>query len=164
MPISPDEFRAALSRFASGVTVVTTRDSSGELYGITVSAFSSVSLDPPLVTVIVDNNAGSHHAFEESGVFAVNILSGEQASVSDHFAFKHEDKFTGIDLMMDEHDLPWLEGCIVNMTCRLRESFVSGDHTIFVGEIEAVRTAEADPLVYFRGAYHSLDSGLEHNH
>lgn len=161
MPISPDEFRAALSRFASGVTVVTTRDQNGDLHGITVSAFSSVSLAPPLVTVIIDNSAGSHHAFTESGIFAVNVLSTDQSNLSDHFAFTHEDKFAEIDLMMDEHDLPWLEGCIVNMTCRLRESFVSGDHTIFVGEIESVRTAEGDPLVYFRGDYHSLDRQIQ---
>ena len=73
MPITNDEFRSALSRFASGISVVTTRDANGKLHGITVSAFSSVSLDPPLILVCIERSAGSHHVFQESGVFVVNI-------------------------------------------------------------------------------------------
>ena len=78
MPITSDEFRAALSKFASGVTVVTTRDAQGRLHGITVTAFASVSLEPPLVLVCIDNATASHYAFHESGMFVVNILKSDQ--------------------------------------------------------------------------------------
>ena len=86
MPISPDDFRSALSRFASGVTVVTTKDAAGRMHGITVSAFSSVSLEPPLVLICIEKETGSHYAFGESGLFAVNVLSASQAGLSERFA------------------------------------------------------------------------------
>lgn len=156
MPISPNEFRDALSRFASGVTVVTTRDRDDTLHGITVSAFSSVSLSPPLVAVIIEKTAGSHHAFMDSGIFAVNILSSEQAGLSDHFAFTHHNKFEGVEYSINEDGLPWLDESLVNMSCRLRHSFDGGDHTIFVGEVIASRTSDRGSLVYFRGGYHTV--------
>src|SRR5215218_10166562 len=93
MPVSPDEFKDALSRFASGVTVVSTKDASGKLHGITVSAFCSVSLEPPMVLICIEKATGSHSAFEESGVFIVNILSASQSSTSERFAAPFEDKF-----------------------------------------------------------------------
>ena len=78
--------RSALSRFASGVTVVTTKDAAGNIYGITVSAFCSVLLDPPLVLICIEKSTGSHFAFQESGIFNVNILSKDQADLSERFA------------------------------------------------------------------------------
>ena len=82
MPVTQDDFRNALSRFASGVTVVSTKDASGKLHGITVSAFCSVSLEPPMVLICIEKTTISHYAFEESGVFVVNILRDSQASAS----------------------------------------------------------------------------------
>ena len=78
MPITKEEFRRALGHFASGVTVVCTRDNNGKQYGLTASAFTSVSLDPPLVLVCIDKNAGSHYSFMESGLFSVNVFAEDQ--------------------------------------------------------------------------------------
>lgn len=157
MAISSEEFRAALSRFASGVSVVTTRDRVGKLHGITVSAFCSVSLSPPLVLICIENAAGSHYAFGESGVFAVNILTEEQAYLSEHFAMIHEEKFAGIDFSIGQLGVPLIDGCLATLECTIRNVADGGDHTIFVGEVASAAVSEARPLIYFRGEYRILD-------
>lgn len=157
MAITNDDFKAALGRFASGVTVVTTKDSDGRLHGLTVSAFCSVSMEPPLILICVQKNVGSHHAVEESGVFVVNILSEAQADISDQFAYRQDDKFEGISFQAGIDGLPVLDDCIVNLECRLKSSFDGGDHTIFIGEIETATIRDREPLVYFCGNYKELE-------
>lgn len=154
--ITRDEFKAALGRFASGVTVVTTKDKAGHLHGLTVSAFASVSLEPPLILVCILKRTGSYHAFEESDVFVVNILSEAQQAVSNHFASHLDDKFSGIDYREGIDGIPVLADCLVNLECRLKNSFAGGDHTIFVGEIEKVTLRDDKPLLYFHGKYNEL--------
>jgi flavin reductase ActVB len=154
MPINSEDFRNAMSRFASGVTVVTTKDAAGDPHGITVSAFSSVSLDPPLVLICIENAAGSVHAFKQSKMFVVNVLSREQIELSERFAAQIADKFAGVDLDLDIDGIPVLSNCLVNLSCRVRNVYDGGDHTIFVGEVESSIVAEGDPLIYFRGDYH----------
>ncbi len=157
MSISKQEFRSALSRFASGVTVITTKDNNGKLYGITVSAFCSVSLTPPLILVCIEKNTGSHHAFLESGAFVVNILREDQQHLSDHFASHLEDKFAEIPYQKGIENLPVLENALANLECRIHNSYEGGDHTIFVGEIENITTTDGNPLVYFHGNYRKLN-------
>lgn len=156
MSISKDEFRAALGRFSSGVTVVTTKDKSGHLHGITVSAFSSVSLEPPLILVCIDKRASSHRAFEESEFFNVNILDDAQQHFSDHFASHLSNKFKNIEYFEDKNGLPFLKGALAHLECRLVSSCEGGDHTIFVGEIQAAAVRDGKPLIYFQGNYHKL--------
>ncbi|MGQ0543044.1 MAG: flavin reductase family protein [Blastocatellia bacterium] len=156
MPVSSDDFRAALSRFASGVTVVTTKDGGGKLHGITVSAFCSVSLYPPLVLVCIEKNAGSHYAIQESGIFAVNILSAEQSEVSEHFALILDNKFEGIDLVEGNLEIPILPESLVTLECSLTQTLDGGDHSIFLARVENVIIHDAEPLVYFRGDYCSI--------
>ena len=156
MPVSSADFRSALSRFASGVTVVTTKDAAGKRFGITVSAFCSVSLDPPLVLICIEKTTGSHHAFEQSGRFTVNILASNEPHVSDHFASLIEDKFAGIEHAVDEHGVPILQGSLATLQCRLFKTLDGGDHSIFIGEVEHVIVHDADPLVYFKGSYHTV--------
>ncbi len=156
MPISPDDFRNTLSRFASGVTVVTTKDAAGNLHGITVSAFSSVSLEPPLVLICIEKATGSHYAFIESKMFVVNILSAEQVTLSERFASQIAGKFDGIDLTHNVDGLPLLSGCLANLECRVVDVCDGGDHTIFVGEVENSAVFDGDPLVYFRSDYGRL--------
>ncbi len=153
MGISNEEFRAALGRFASGVTVITTRDADGDLHGITVSAFSSVSMEPPLVLICIEKTTGSHHAFIESKRFTANILNSEQGDVSDQFAFRHEDKFDGVEYRLGAGGVPLIANCLANLECRVVSEYDGGDHTIFVGEVESAATADADPLVYWMGQY-----------
>lgn len=156
MSISNVEFRAALGNFASGVTVVTTMDAAGKLHGITVSAFCSVSLEPPLVLICIEKSTASHYAFEESEIFVVNILSETQAGVSEQFAAPHLDKFDGVKYEIGTLGAPVLTGALVNLECRLRHSLNGGDHSIFVGEVENVQSSSSHPLIYFRGEYRNL--------
>ena len=157
MPITNDEFRSALSRFASGVTVVTTKDAAGRLHGITVSAFSSVSLDPPLILICIERSAGSHHVFQESGVFVVNILSSEQQELSDRFASQMPERFDGVDMTLNIDGIPILANCLANLECRVKLTADGGDHSIFVGEVETASVYEGDPLIYFRSDYRTIE-------
>lgn len=157
MPITNDEFRSALSRFASGVTVVTTKDEAGKLHGITVSAFSSVSLDPPLVLVCIERSAGSHQVFQQSGVFVVNILSSEQRDLSERFASQIPERFEGVDMTLNIDGIPVLSNCLANLECRVKLTADGGDHSVFIGEVESATVREGDPLIYFRGDYRNLE-------
>lgn len=158
MSISKDEFRAALGRFASGVTIVTTKDKAGRLHGITVSAFCSVSLKPPLILVCIDKQTGSHHTFEETDAFVVNILREDQQHYSDQFASRLPDKFDGIEFTETGNGVPVLKNALVNLECRLVNSHDNGDHTIFVGEILKSHVSDGEPLVYFHGNYRKLNN------
>lgn len=156
MPVSSEEFRTALSRFASGVTVVTTKDDAGKMHGLTVSAFSSVSLDPPLVLVCIERSAGSHHAFDESGLFTVNILNSSQQDLSERFASQLINKFQGLDFSLSEHGLPTLADCLANLECKVVHSYDGGDHTVYIGEVLNTESADGDPLLYFRSDYRTM--------
>lgn len=156
MPVSKDEFRSAMSRFASSVTVVTTKTEDNELSGITVSAFSSVSLDPPLILVCIDKRASFHDVLEKGRYFAVNILAEDQELVSRRFASKEPDRFTGLAYKEGVTGMPLLDGALASIECRVVHSYAGGDHTIVVGEVESAAVAEGKPLAYFRGGYAQL--------
>lgn len=156
MPVTPDEFRAALSRFPSGITVVTSLDRDGIYHGITVSAFCSVSLEPPLILVCIEKTTGSHRAINESGIFVVNILGAGQDDLSEKFSIPFVEKFNGVDFVLGIGGVPMLTGALVNLECRLRNAFDGGDHSIFVGEVEGVSIRDGEPLVYFHGNYRDL--------
>jgi len=153
MPVSEDEFRNALSCFASGVSVVTTKDASGNMHGITVSAFCSVSLNPPLILICIEKTAASHYAFTESGAFIVNILDETQTDLSERFAAPASDKFEDIDITPGVRGVPALIDALANLECRLHEVCDGGDHSIFVGEVENTYVNDGKPLVYFRSSY-----------
>jgi flavin reductase (DIM6/NTAB) family NADH-FMN oxidoreductase RutF len=156
MALTPTEFRTALRSFAAGVTVVTTRDREGRPSGLTASAFTSVSLDPPLVLVCVDHTATAHPDFQDRGWFAVNVLRREQEALSRRFAVSGGDKFRGVPCHEGPTGLPLLDGALATLECRIVEAHDAGDHTIFIGQVEAASVADGRPLVYFHGGYHSL--------
>ncbi len=158
MAVSAREFRAALRHFPAGVTVVTTRDAQGRPCGLTASAFTSVSLDPPLVLVCVDHAATAYPAFEACGWFAVNVLGNSQEHLSRRFAASRPDKFVGVAYREGQAGLPILEDVVAALECRLVHRYPGGDHTIFVGRVEGTAIAGGPPLVYFQGGYHRLDS------
>lgn len=157
MPIGPDKFRHALSKFASGVTVVTTRDAAGNPHGITVSAFCSVSLEPPLILICIEKAAGSHYAFGESGVFVVNVLGENQMEYSNRFAAPTDDKFADIDCTEGIGGVPVLQNTLAALECRVTDTCDGGDHTIFIGEIEKATVKEGRPLIYFHGKYRAIE-------
>ena len=155
MPFDADQFKKTMSQFASGVSVVTAEEGN-DLYGITVSAFSSLSLDPPLVLICIDKSVKSHDGIASAGHFAVNILSADQEEVSNRFASRAEDKFAGIETTKGSLGDPLITGAVATMQCRLHSTLDGGDHTIFVGQVVESHVADAWPLLYFRGGYRRL--------
>jgi flavin reductase (DIM6/NTAB) family NADH-FMN oxidoreductase RutF len=151
--VDPAAYRAALSRFASGVTVVTSRDASGRDYGMTVSAFSSLSLTPPLVLVCIDRSATWHDAIGDSSHFVVHVLAHDQEDYSRRFASERAEKFTGLTLERNAAGVLVLPDTLAALACRITSRHVEGDHTIVVGAVEQADTRDADPLLYFRGRY-----------
>ncbi len=158
MPVSADDFRRALSRFPSGVNVVTTKDADGRPHGITVSAFCSVSLVPPLVLICIEKSTASHDAFADSEVFVVNMLRKSQQHLSEQFAAPAVDKFEDVDFRTGIDGVPVLKQALASIECRLRNAFDGGDHTIYVGEVETISVDEGEPLVYHQGDYRKLES------
>jgi flavin reductase len=157
MPIDQEAFKAALRGWASGVTVVTSR-SGDQMHGMTVSAFSSVSADPPLVLVCANRSSTTHGVIEEGGVFAVNILAAHQQDVSDVFASsKHESsRLERVSWTEGETGAPLIDEAVTSLECKVASAHREGSHTIYVGQVEAVHTTEAEPLLYYKGGYRSL--------
>jgi flavin reductase (DIM6/NTAB) family NADH-FMN oxidoreductase RutF len=156
--LAPDEFRKALGHFASGVTIVTTRDAGGQPAGLTASAFTAVSLAPPLVLVCVAHAAQSFPALSTSDRFAVNILAAGQEPLSRRFAISTggSEKFQGISWAAGQLGLPLIEGALARLECLRVQAYPGGDHTIFVGRVEAATCAPeaaGEPLLYYRGRY-----------
>lgn len=147
--IDPGEFRSALGRFVTGVTVVTVMDGE-EPHGITVSSFMSVSLQPPLVAVAIGRNARAHELLKVGRSFGVSVLRFGQEDVSDLFA----DRPVSIpDPLSLADGFPFVRGAVSRLLCRLTDAHEAGDHTIFVGEVERLAYEEGKPLVYHRGRY-----------
>jgi flavin reductase (DIM6/NTAB) family NADH-FMN oxidoreductase RutF len=113
-------------------------------------------MEPPLVLICILKTTPCYYAFEEAGAFVINILSESQREISNQFAGRHEDKFSGIDIVTSAVGLPVIKGCLANFECRLKHSYNGGDHTIFVGEIEKATVHEGKPLVYFAGKYREI--------
>ncbi len=174
--IDPSMFRSALARFASGVTVVTSVAADGSDHGMTASAFSSLSLDPPLVLVCIQRGNSTYELIEERGSFAVNILARPQQSLSNRFAGgivdddgkwtpwpKDRDRFADLSLSRAEHSgAAILEGSLAALDCSLESILPGGDHGIFVGRVEGITSLstdeELDPLLYGGGSYGSFQS------
>jgi 4-nitrophenol 2-monooxygenase / 4-nitrocatechol 4-monooxygenase, reductase component len=154
--IDPNDFRHVLGHFATGVTIISTCDADGRPTGLTASAFSSVSLDPPLILVCVDHKSQSYPALRDRGRFAVNVLGHDQEHVSRRFATTRLDKFDEIPHRISELGLPLVEGALAQLECTTVNAHVAGDHTIFVGRVEAARVLGEHPLLYFRGKYQRL--------
>ncbi len=148
-------FRQVMSRFASGVTVVTTSHA-GELSGLTVSSFTSLSLEPRLALVCLDGRTRIHAAIAAAQVFAINILASDQEALSRHFAGPQKHDWSATAHTLGLHGTPLLDGALATLECRLANTFPGGDHTIVVGEIEQANAADGAPLVYYRAGYHAI--------
>jgi len=151
---SPDEFRAALGSFATGVTVVTALDANGLPIGLTANSFNSVSLSPPLVLWSLSRRAGSMPAFSSGSHYAINILAAEQHALAVRFASKDIDRFAGVAFRKGAGGAPVLEGSAAVFECFNRSQYEEGDHIIFVGEVEHCERREgASPLIFHGGRY-----------
>lgn len=159
MSVDARSFRHALGQFASGITVVTTRDAQGRPLGLTVSAFCSVSLHPPLVLVCVDARSETHKAFAESKVFGVSVLAEGQETISERFARAGRAKFADLPMLTGESGAALVPGALAHIECALAGEHPAGDHTIYVGKVLALSVHPGRPLVYHAGAYHPLGPG-----
>jgi len=158
--IGLDDFRRVLGHFASGVTVVTARDAQGRPVGLTASAFTSVSLTPPLVLVCVDVKARCYPALYASDRFAVNILGAHQEALSQRFASNIDHKFEALTPHPGRLGLPMIPGALAHIECEKVGIHPGGDHTIFVGRVEAATAHEGEPLLHYRGRYDRVLSAL----
>lgn len=154
MTVSPEDFRRALSHFASGVTVVTVQHE--HPHGMTASAFASVSLEPPLVLVCLDHGSKTRALLLEKGSFAINVLSNEQEEVSRAFSKRGTKPFDSLPHHKGETGNPLLDGAIAWLECNVHEVVTMGDHDIVVGRVVCADAAEGEPLLYFDQRYRSL--------
>jgi len=157
LSVNPDEFRAVLGRFPSGVTVVTTKGTDASDQGMTVSAFCSVSLEPPLVLVCIEKTASAYQALTTAPGFAVNILSARQEQIARRFSITNIDRFEGVGFTRSSNGYAILDDVLGVLECRRFALHDGGDHTIILGEVEATRVESGSPLLYYRGGYAQLE-------
>lgn len=157
-PVDSLLFRRVLGHFASGVTVVTAIDLEGNARGITVSAFASVSLDPPLVLVCIENRAAFYDVITAARHFGVNLLSSAQQHLSQQFASKQISKFEGIDYELGATGVPLLADTLGYIECARYELLEGGDHTIVLGKVEHLMVTGGEPLIHFAGKYRFLEA------
>jgi flavin reductase (DIM6/NTAB) family NADH-FMN oxidoreductase RutF len=146
-----------LGRFPSGVTVVTTKDEDGSDEGMTVSAFCSVSLDPPLVLICIEKTASAYKALTTAPGFVVNVLSASQEQIARRFSIIDIDRFEGVGYSRSPNGLAVLDDVLGVIECATFAMHDAGDHTIIVGEVEAARAQSGTPLLYYRGGYAQLE-------
>jgi len=157
--ITPDLFRRACGLWATGVSVVTTADAGGRPYGLTMNAVTSLSLNPPMFIVCVDNGSDTLKPMQESRVFCVNVLTTEQQALSNRFAKKGADKFSDVDYTSGVTGAPVLTGSLVSIECVVTAMVTGGDHQICCGEVRHLSVNDAPqaaPLLYFGGRYATL--------
>ena len=154
--IDSSTFRAVLGRLASGVSIVTTVGADGRDHGMTVSAFCSLSLDPPLVLLCVDKTATMHAPLLAASHFAVNLLALEQEALSRRFAESIDAKFDGVTVTRQLSGCALIDGALAHLECAMWAQHEGGDHTIFVGRVNRADAREAEPLLHYRGGYPRL--------
>jgi len=157
--VDEDGFKRALGQFASGVTIVTTQDRRGEPIGLTVSAFCSASLEPPLVLVCIDERSSAVSAIGESRRFGVSLLAEHQEDISERFARPGDGKFVGLELIRRPTGTALIPDSLAQLDCRLVAPHVAGDHTLFVGEVEYVHVNPGRPLLYHAAGYRRFGDG-----
>ena len=157
MSVTPDEFRSVLGRFPSGVTVVTTKAADGSDQGMTVSAFCSLSLEPPLVLICIEKTASVYEALTRAPGFVVNILSAKQEQIARRFSIVDIDRFEGVGFSRSGSGIAVLDDVLAVIECNRAALHAAGDHTIIVGEVETGRAENGTPLLYYRGGYAQLE-------
>ena len=156
--MTSEEFRKVCSRFATGVAVLTVSDSAGAPHGLTVNSFTSVSVDPPLVLVCVDNSCTLLPLFESAFHFGLSFLDEQQQDISLRFAFVPERRFDGVNWRSGASGIPVIDGTLGWMECRIDQRIPAGDHLILIGEVVSAGTSpDGRPLIYFGSGYRRLN-------
>ncbi len=160
--LSRADFFTTMGAFPTGVTIVTTLDEDGNPRGLTCNAFSSVSVDPPMLLVCLDRRSTTLESVHQTGRFVVNFLAAERGPISDRFAGKHPDKYWDIRWQRAGNGMPILvDDAIAYAACTVVHTMSAGDHDIIVGAVEEVQppAANNEPLVYFRKTYGTVQLG-----
>ncbi|QMU60428.1 MAG: flavin reductase [Gammaproteobacteria bacterium] len=155
--VCEDLFKQAMACFPSGVTIVTTVDETGQKCGFTASAFSSLSLNPPLILVCLANNADCFDKFNNENQFAVNIIGAEHEALAFKFATKGSDKFEGGEFEQGSYGLPILSKSPVSLECNTENIYSGGDHIILVGQVKYLSVNGGAPTIWHEGKFHQLN-------
>jgi flavin reductase (DIM6/NTAB) family NADH-FMN oxidoreductase RutF len=155
-PVAAEEFRRACGRFATGVAIASVIDAQGSPHGLTVSSFTSVSMDPPLVLICLGHTVSAIHHFRAATHFGINILAEDQRALSERFARKGHDRFDGLEWQAGETGAPLLAGVLAAIECAVHRIVPMGDHDILVGEMVHTMVHEGEPLLYFGSGYRKL--------
>ena len=147
-PFTERHFRDALAQFATGVTVICTRDAAGHLVGFTANSFNSVSLDPPLIVWSLADTGSNLAAFRSAPRYAVNVLAHDQVELARRFSRPHADRFAGVPYRVGAAGAPLIEGCVAWFECRHHARHRAGDHVLFIGEVETCERRSAPALVF----------------
>jgi flavin reductase (DIM6/NTAB) family NADH-FMN oxidoreductase RutF len=150
--VDQELFRDVIGRFATGVTVITTRHD-GKDFGTTASAVTSLSLEPPMLLVCLNRTSETQGAVAQEGRFAVNILSESQAEIASAFARKAPDKFAQAEVQRGPEDLPLIPGSLAQLVCAVTETAVGGTHIVYLGDVIHAAATDDTPLTYYRGRY-----------
>ena len=158
--VSSELFRKVMGSFPTGITVLTVEREPGQVHGMTANSLTSVSLDPLLILVCIDQDARLLSYLKAQRRFGVNILNDTQQQISEHFAKPQQDPADearlGVQFQWTETGIPLLADALAHIGCNVVAQYMSGDHTIFVGEVESMELKDGEPLVYQRGKYRRL--------
>lgn len=155
MSVGPEDYRKALRRFASGITVVTVANGE-ELHGMTASSFASVSLVPPLILVSLEKGSRTREFVLDARYFGVNVLADHQEDLARSFSQPGHKPFENTKHRIGKHKFPLLEGAIAWLECQVYDTVDAGDHDVVIGEVVQCDAREGSPLVYFNRDYRSL--------
>lgn len=152
------QYRKAWSKFATGVSVVMSKESDGSVQGMAANGITSVSLDPMLVLVCVDHSRNTYKRIRESGRFSINILNQSQTSVAEYYAQRPEKRIgpPPCELTFGKNGSVKISGCLAFIDCLVHEEIVQGDHTIYIGKVIAITTDEGKPLLFFESMFNEL--------
>lgn len=154
--IASDEFRHACGRFSTGITIASVLDASGTPHGLTVNSFTSVSLEPPLILICLGHRVTVIEAFRAARHFGVSVLAENQRELSERFARKGHDRFTGVEWHCGATGAPLLNGVLAAIECEVHQRFTAGDHDIFVGRMLRAQVRDGAPLIYYASRYRTL--------
>jgi flavin reductase len=153
--VDETEFKAAMRCIASTVTVITSKFGA-KTNGMTATAVCSVSATPPCILIVVNQTNRSHALIAEAGVFAVNVLSADQADLAQHFARKSDDPLQGVNVRTGITGVPTIEGCAALLECVVQQRIEAEKHTVFIGRVVATKHTDRLPLMYWNGGYFEL--------
>jgi flavin reductase (DIM6/NTAB) family NADH-FMN oxidoreductase RutF len=155
-PVTSEEFRRACGRFATGVAIASVLDGDGGPHGLTVNSFTSVSLEPPLISISLGHAVTAIQHFRAAKHFGISVLTVEQRPLSDRFARKGQDRFDGLEWCPGVTGVPLLPGVLAALECAVYQIVPMGDHDLFVGEVVCATVGEGSPLLYFASSYRHL--------